>query len=432
MSVFATAAAEIAEELAGGPAAATGNWRGDTIRLRDGAADGVVESSAGHDLYGGSAGIGWFLAHHARRACSAEQRAAARAAFEAALEASETMLRQRQLSLYAGAAGVALAVEEGARAIDDPVLRAEAEQLAQHVAVAACTDRIAEADLIAGKAGIIIALLAFAWARPNRTGALRPAVRILSEQLIEEAEQGWWGAAWPDGEDPGLCGLGHGASGIGWALAEAGAYLGDDRLRDAARAALRYEAGRFDRNRGSWPDLRGTGSGNPCGWMDAWCHGAIGIGAVRWRLWEAQRDPQLLAQATAAMATMRRRVVEASRAGSDAKVDATLCHGLGGSIELMLLAHEVTGRAEHLAAARKVGRLLLKLRDDHEGQWTVGLPGGRDVPGLFLGRAGIGTSLLRLDDPRAMPSPILPGLSSRRLRLAAVSQAVTLGMADAG
>ena len=162
MSVFATAAAEIAEELASAPLAAAGSWRSDTIRLRDGVADGVVEDATGHDLYGGSAGIGWFLAHHARRACSAEQRAAARAAFGAALEASETMLRQRQLSLYGGAAGVALAIEEGARAVEDPVLRAEAEQLAQHVAVAACTDRVAEADLIAGKAGLIIALLAFA------------------------------------------------------------------------------------------------------------------------------------------------------------------------------------------------------------------------------------------------------------------------------
>ena len=156
------------------------------------------------------------------------------------------------------------------------------------------------------------------------------------------------------------------------------------------------------------------------------------IGAVRWRMWEAQRDPQLLAQASAAMAIMRRRVVEASRAGADAKIDATLCHGLGGSIELMLLAYEVTGRAEHLAAAREVGRILLTRHEEQGGQWTVGLPGGRDVPGLFLGRAGIGTSLLRLDDPRAIPSPILPGLSSRRLRLAAVSQAVTLGVAHAG
>jgi lantibiotic modifying enzyme len=432
MSVFATAAAEIAEELAAAPSSAAGLWTSDTMVVNNGVANGVVHGSAGHDLYGGSAGIAWFLAHHARQSGSAPQEAAARAGLAAALAAADTMLGHGQLSLYAGASGIALAVDEGAGALGDRALGDAAWQLIQQIASAVCTDRVAEADLIGGKAGIMIALLAFARKRSRRAGELRVAIGMLSEQLVEQGQQGWWGAAWPDGTDPGLCGLAHGASGIGWALCEAGTYLGDDRLHEVGSAALRYEASRFDRSRGSWPDLRGTGTGQAPGWMDAWCHGAIGIGAVRWWLWGTLREPRLLAQAMAAMEATRRRVVEVGRAGPEQDIDATLCHGLGGAAELMLLAYEMTDRPEHLNAARKVGRLMLRLRDAQGGRWAFGLPGGRDVPGLFLGRAGIGTTMLRLDNPDAIPTPMLPGSSGRRFHSAAVSHAVTLGMAHTG
>ena len=89
----------------------------------------------------------------------------------------------------------------------------------------------------------------------------------------------------------------------------------------------------------------------------------------------------------------------------------------------------MTGRAEHLAAARRVGRLILRLRDEQGGRWAVGLPGGRDVPGLFLGRAGIGVTMLRLDDPAAIPSPILAGISGPRFPLGREPHMVPLGMA---
>ena len=87
----------------------------------------------------------------------------------------------------------------------------------------------------------------------------------------------------------------------------------------------------------------------------------------------------------------------------------TLCHGLAGSAELMLLAFEATGLEEHLRAARRVGDFILQLRDRNGGRWTAGLPGGEDVPGLMLGRAGLAALFLRLHDPSAMESPMLPG-----------------------
>ena len=250
-----------------------------------------------------------------------------------------------------------------------------------------------------------------AFDRIERDDALRAAIAALCEQLLQSARKGWWGHSWSGIADIGLCGLAHGASGVGWALIEAGTHLGDSRFVEAGQAALRYEAGWFDVARASWPDLRARERSPTAlpGWMDAWCHGALGIGAVRWSLWQQSRDPQLLAQASAAMLAARRYVVAAGQSGPGAIADMTLCHGLAGAAELMLVAHEATGRAEHLRAARRVGDLILRLHDANERRWTVGLPGGRDVPGLFLGDAGIAAVMLRLDDPSAMGSPALTG-----------------------
>jgi hypothetical protein len=148
--------------------------------------------------------------------------------------------------------------------------------------------------------------------------------------------------------------------------------------------------------------------------MDAWCHGALGIGALRWHLWAADRGPGDLAKATAAIWAARRLVVQA--AAAETVADMTLCHGLAGASELMLVAYEATRFEEHLRAARRVGELILRLRAKNGGRWTAGLPGGSDVPGLFLGRAGLCALFLRLHDPEALETPMLAGARALRRR----------------
>jgi len=147
--------------------------------------------------------------------------------------------------------------------------------------------------------------------------------------------------------------------------------------------------------------------------MTAWCHGALGIGAVRLRFYEATRDTTALAEASAAIQAGR---LLAMRAGADLRnnqlSDASLCHGLGGVAELFLLAHEVFNSNDHLRAARRVGDFSLEICRRNDRRWTLGVRGGERVPGLFLGLAGIGVTLLRLHDTSSIGSPILPGRSA--------------------
>ncbi|MDP9179640.1 MAG: hypothetical protein M3O61_18360, partial [Gemmatimonadota bacterium] len=89
--------------------------------------------------------------------------------------------------------------------------------------------------------------------------------------------------------------------------------------------------------------------------------------------------------------------------------DVTLCHGLGGAIELMLLAYEITGLHDHQRAARRAGDLCLSIYRANANRWTVGVRRGETEPGLFLGLAGIGVTMMRLHDPGLVGSPVLPG-----------------------
>lgn len=87
-----------------------------------------------------------------------------------------------------------------------------------------------------------------------------------------------------------LCGLSHGASGLGWALLELGAVTGDDRFSNAACEALRYERSWFDDRAGIWPDLREMAPGEQLAGAPFWCHGAGGIGLVRLRAYQLAGD----------------------------------------------------------------------------------------------------------------------------------------------
>lgn len=409
MTHYREVALEIAEELTRACGGSGVFWTSDRLVA---AADGghvVVHGEAGHDLYGGSAGIGWVLAHLSRRLHHSELAESARAALGGALAAGDAMIAAHAFSLHGGASGVALAAMEGGIALEDKTLKKRAARLLTKAATEARRQGLVESDLIAGHAGIIISLLAF----DARIGdpIFRDAARLLCEQLIAASRSGWWGRYVAGSSGVALCGLGHGASGIGWSLIEAGQRLGDARLGVAGEEVLRWEDGWFDPVQGTWPDLRTIESDVSAapGWMDAWCHGAFGIGAVRWHLWQRNPDPVLLARATASLWRARRAVVAAARTPVGQIADMTLCHGLAGAAELMLIAHEATGNNDHLRAARRVGDLILRLRADNDDCWTVGLPGGRDVPGLFLGRAGLAALFMRLADPAALGSPMLAG-----------------------
>jgi lantibiotic modifying enzyme len=417
-SPYLAAAVEIGRRLVAEavPATAGVTWSGDDLSGESEEKPTVVHGPVGAGIYSGSAGIAWFLGHLGARSNDAQVTQVALAGLDHALSEGQQLLDQTAVSLFTGATGIALAALEVANRLGRSDLRRSALSLARATAKRISEGQLPkETDLIGGTAGIVIGMLSIHHAAPS--ASFLKACRVACDDILQRKQEGW-GFSWPDPNSrnaaPGLCGLAHGASGIGWALAEAGQATGERRYKSAAKEAFLYERSWFSPERCAWPDLRNPpSSGETAGWptwTTAWCHGALGIGAVRLRMYELSEDLPALAEAGAAVQAARLLVSSAGRGlGAGQLSDVTLCHGLGGAAELMLLAYEITGNDDHRKAARRVGDLCLEIQRANQGNWTCGLHGAQHVPGLFLGLAGIGACMLRLHDASLIGSPLLPG-----------------------
>lgn len=389
-------------------------WVGDALEPTDGVWSVVLRACDG-DLYAGTAGIAWFLARIDDAAARATAAGGARHALRWAAGTTEGG------GLYEGPLGTAMAVLDVAAALGDEDLRRQA--MAAASGALAGNKPHAAHDLLAGEAGTVVAGLALERARgaPGDGADALGAARAAGERLLDAAQRttaGWWWDA-PGADAPtGLCGLAHGGAGIALAFAALHRRTGEARFGEGAREALRWERRWFSRTVGGWPDLRGevrqAGSGEPS-YPALWCHGAAGVGLSRLMLhaWTGECAP--LAEAGAAIQATRRSVAGTLAAlASDAPgedANWSVCHGLSGSAELLLTAWEALGHPDHLAAARRIGAVALHDGHGGRGPWRCGVPeGGGETPGLMLGLAGIGTTLLRLHDPRLAPSPALFGL----------------------
>jgi lantibiotic biosynthesis protein len=364
--------------------AATVDWVDDGL--------GVVHRTGDASLYDGTAGIaiaGWSVAAALGRDDLAE------VAVGAARHAMSARGRLGGIGLFDGLAGVGLAaVEVGSSAGDEP-LRRDGLDLLGVVAEAVPSG----VDLISGSAGVILALLAAA----RRTGSdrwLAPAARH-AEHLLATAEQYApdWGWRVPAAEGPMYCGLAHGAAGIAWALGELAAVVDDDRLLEAVDRARRYERSWFQPVHNSWPDLRPETSppGSPAVCPALWCHGATGIGLSRMALFGLDEHPSLAAEAAAALQSVTAAASQSLQGYPEEGL--TVCHGLGGTLLLLLAAHQVLGESEHLAASRWVAERALDRLGDQPAAWPSGVRGGGFSPGLMTGLAGTAYVLARVADP---------------------------------
>ena len=216
------------------------------------------------------------------------------------------------------------------------------------------------------------------------------------ERLLATATVTPHGWSWAAPEAPRrrhLCGLSHGAGGIGWALLELYAATGDERFRAGAEGAFAYERSWLDRETGTWPDLRIGGQRRgrrvPSPAIGTWCHGEAGIALTRMRAAELLGPDPYAAEAELALSTTAS-VLEATLAFD--LDDVTLCHGAAGAADVLLCA----GTRE---PPERLGRLALACHDPAGRDWPSGIAAG-STPALFQGLSGIGWWFLRLYDPR--------------------------------
>ncbi|MCI0748187.1 MAG: type 2 lantipeptide synthetase LanM family protein [Verrucomicrobia subdivision 3 bacterium] len=254
-------------------------------------------------------------------------------------------------------------------------------------------------DVVAGAAGCIGSLLTLHRIAPSgRT--LDAAIRC-GDCLLAQARPMEHGIGWATRMDPRpLAGFSHGAAGMAWALLELAAVTGQDRFQSAAMAAIAYERSLFSAERGNWPDLRtdenSASDGKAARFMAAWCHGAPGIGLARLRWLQYSHDTTTRTEIDTAVQTT---------ISEGFGFNHSLCHGDLGNLELLFMANQLLPDL-HLAA--HVDDLAAAILDDiEEHGWRCGTPLGVETPGLMTGLAGIGYGLLRLADPKRVPSVLM-------------------------
>jgi len=355
----------------------------------------ATSTMAGADLYGGTSGIGLFLAQAAVRSGDALLRRTARASMRQSAARVDAHA-QAPHGFYGGAAGVGAALVLAGCALDDT----QAVDAGRAILLGLPDDAPVPdvTDIIGGIAGTIAALALAADALGRDVALLARAAEFAERLLARGTRDARGTLSWRTLPEvtANLTGFAHGAAGIAHALLLLDALAPEPALRAAAAAAFAYEATTFDAAQANWPDFRafpGQAPGPP-GYQVAWCHGAAGI--VRSRLFaEACGGFQVAAEIDAGLGTTARYVEQWFRAPN---ADFTVCHGLFGLVDTLIDAVR-SGRGTHAALLAAVVGYTTERFHRGENPWPSGLITHEEVSGLMLGNAGIGHIYLRLADP---------------------------------
>jgi class II lanthipeptide synthase len=367
------------------------SWIGGMPEEGPGGTIAMTYQALGADLYGGTAGVGLFLAEVAHVCDDSDVRACALGALRHAASRADSVTG---VGLYGGRYGIALALAGGAVLLGVDELDAAAQALAH-----ADLDAGEEFDLISGDAGAIVALLALSNVLDDASLAERAVVH--GERLLERGTAADGTLSW---QSPtitakgGLAGFSHGAAGAATALLELAAATGDERYAEAASRAFAYEATLYDDDARNWPDLRENSAQPASGtlvFVTFWCHGAPGIALSRLRALELGAGDDARTEADVALETTEAWVDAALRVG----LNYSICHGLAGNAEIL----REGGRAQQLVEA--VALRGIETYADRGLRWPSGAHGA-PTPSLFLGDAGTGRFYLRLARPE-VPSLLL-------------------------
>ena len=355
-------------------------------------------ASLSYDLYEGIPGVALFLAYLGK--VSGEERYSGLAKL-----ALMTLRRQVQRSkstierigAHAGWGGIIYTLAHLGSLWNDPELFAEASELVEQVLP--LIERDETFDIINGCAGALASLIVLNGCLPTER-TLNAALKC-GDRLIDGAQKMECGIGWETKVSAKKLpsGFSHGAAGIAWSLMELSAMSGEKRFRTAALAGMEYERSLFSPEAGAWVDWRDLGSfGRSRKTLDqplvtTWCYGAPGIGLARLNALRHVDDNAIRAEVEAAL-----EITLEHGFG----LNHSLCHGDLGNLELLLQASQILDDSKWRFQVERLTAIVLESIGKYG--WLCGIPLGVESPGLMTGLAGIGYQLLRLAEPKRVPS----------------------------
>lgn len=250
----------------------------------------------------------------------------------------------------------------------------------------------APADFLGGAAGVVVACLRFY--KADKLMSARQAAERFGNHLRARAK-----TILDNGGPEFLTGLSHGSAGLSWALVAFGRTMGDGEAVRLGFRLIEAENRQFDPTKNNWRDLRlGV---PPTADPVYWCHGAPGIGLARAHLL-AEPDGLGRDELDLLRNDVKTAVAKTLAAGFPAVAELGLCHGAFGNLNVLL---EISEKINDECLSRSI---------EQQTEICLGklpLAGGLDgwdalsySLGLMLGLTGVGYALLRLANPRAVPS----------------------------
>lgn len=379
--------------------------RGGTERLWPGA--GSEQGSDGYAVQRGAAGVLSVLVRAADVLGREDLHPVVREV------AAWTAARRDALSalppgLYSGGAGVAWALHDAARHLDDAELLDQAQQFALALPV-----RWPNPDVFHGVAGVGLAQLRF-WRSTGRQRFLDRAAECADAVLAQARRHDRDGLFWqvPADFDSGLAGAAHlgyahGVAGIGSFLLAAATATGHDAYLEASHAAARTLVAEAER--GPWGARWRTDRAHEpgTGLLHHLCSGASGVGTFLIRFWQATGDAHALELAeAAALAAYRVRWTSGT----------SVCHGLAGDGEFLLDMAQAVGGPYHEWAEELAACLYVKRRTRAGLAVVPDETGSQFAVDYGVGLAGVLAFLLRVryGGPRLLTADTASSIQAAR------------------
>ncbi|MFN8581117.1 MAG: lanthionine synthetase LanC family protein [Gemmatimonadaceae bacterium] len=358
------------------------------------------------DLYNGTPGVVpyWLELYHATKEPDALHLATAGADY---LLATLPTDRVEDAGLYTGMAGIGWVLAMTHRATHLDRFNAGARRALDLIAQSAkATEHGAgwadSTDIISGSAGTGLFLL---WAHrefgDDRALAL---ARDAGRALVAAGEQAGGGLRWRVNASMArnYPNFSHGTAGVAYFLATLHQATGDPMFLDAALAGARYLQSLATTTEHGGHMVFHSEPGNESLFYLSWCHGPAGTSRLFHRLGQITGDPAYAAYVDAlALATVDMKVPERSPGFWN---NISQCCGNCGVTEFFISLHALRGRREHLAFAETVAQDTIA-RGTAAGsgmQWVQAenrVSPDKTVAqtGLMQGAAGVGLAMLHLD-----------------------------------
>ncbi|WP_370695802.1 type 2 lanthipeptide synthetase LanM family protein (plasmid) [Priestia megaterium] len=197
-----------------------------------------------------------------------------------------------------------------------------------------------------------------------------------------------------------ILGLAHGTSGIVIALRKLGSVFKDQNMLDTVSKLINYEDSHFDNQKLNWLDLRENVAEKTKSFY--WCHGAPGI---------------LLSRAFTDSKYVQGKTLETDVLNNflDFHLDVeriSLCHGTFGNFDMLI---NIGQKHSDLLPLTQIKNSALSYLQQEKVQAIIQGMKERGLIGLMIGVSGVGYSLLRMHDPKNVPSILTLELPTVRM-----------------